>query len=92
MELALLRFMQARKGQLVTATLLTTVLDLERRALQPVDLDQCVRTLRRKLENNNAGSIDILPGFRYRFLAPSYSDSPVLQQSGVGEQAVRACR
>lgn len=82
-ELALLRFMQARKGQLVTAVVLTPLLDRDQRALQPVELDQRVRTLRRKLENNHAGSIDILPGFRYRFLAPSDPISPVLEQSVV---------
>lgn len=67
MELSLLRCMLARAGQLVTAMVLTAVLEEYQREMPPEELEQRVRALRRKLENNDAGSIEILPGFRYRF-------------------------
>jgi DNA-binding response OmpR family regulator len=66
-ELALLRFMLARPGVLVTAERLIALPGNENRRISPANLEHSVRVLRRKLENSGAGSIHILPGSQYRF-------------------------
>lgn len=67
MELALLRGMLARHGELVTVASLIALLGKEDRRISPEELDQRIRFLRRNIENGSAGTIEILPGFRYRF-------------------------
>lgn len=66
MELSLLRFMLEREGKLVSATGFLAALGREQRELSPDDVTRHVRTLHRKLENSQSGSIEFLPGFRYR--------------------------
>ena len=66
-ELALLRFMLARPGEIVTAGELIALPGNDNRRISPANLEHSVRVLRRKLENSGAGSIHILPGSRYRF-------------------------
>ena len=68
-ELTLLRFMLTQAEKLVSAEDLIVLLGEGIRKISPEELENSVRSLRRKLENNYAGSIEILPGFRYRFLA-----------------------
>lgn len=67
MELAILRFLLARPGELVSAASFMAALGRDHREMPPERVDQSVRTLHRKLQNSNAGLIEILPGFRYRF-------------------------
>lgn len=66
MELSLLRFMLEREGELVSAMGFLAAIGSERHELFPDDVARHVRTLHRKLENSQAGSIEFLPGFRYR--------------------------
>ncbi len=68
-ELRLLRYMLARDGELVRGEDLVDLPGEDRGKIAPEELDHRVRFLRRKLENSGAGSIEILPGSRYRFLA-----------------------
>lgn len=68
-ELRLLRYMMARDGELVRGEDLFDLPGEDRGNIAPEELDHRVRFLRRKLENSGAGSIEILPGSRYRFLA-----------------------
>lgn len=65
-ELALLRGMLARADELLTPQELLPLLERSNRQISPQDLDQTVRSIARKLANNCAGKIEILPGFRYR--------------------------
>ena len=67
MELALLRAILPREGELVRAEELNTLLAGENQRIPLEELDHRIRFLRRKLENSGAGTIEILPGFRYRF-------------------------
>lgn len=67
MELAILRFLLARPAELVSAASFMAALGRDHRDMPPERVDQSVRTLHRKLQNTNAGLIEILPGFRYRF-------------------------
>ncbi|MBV6469389.1 hypothetical protein FBQ96_04695 [Nitrospirales bacterium NOB] len=69
MERSILRFMLARAGELVSAAGFLAALGGDHRGMPPEDAEQYVRTLRRTLENSDAGSIEILPRFRYRFHA-----------------------
>ncbi len=66
MELALLRAILPREGELVRAEELTALLVGENQRIPLEELDHRIRFLRRKLENSGAGTIEILPGFRYR--------------------------
>ncbi len=66
-ELAVLRAILPREGELVRAEELTDLLTEENRRIPLEELDDRIRFLRRKLENSGAGTIEILPGFRYRF-------------------------
>lgn len=66
MELALLRAILPREGELVRAEELTALLAGENQRIPLEELDHRIRFLRRKLENSGAGTIEILPGFRYR--------------------------
>jgi two-component system phosphate regulon response regulator PhoB len=68
-ELSLLRLMLTQAEQLVSADDLIALLGEGTWKISPEELENTVRSLRRKLENNYAGSIEILPGLRYRFLA-----------------------
>ena len=68
-ELRLLRYMLARDGALLRAEDLLALPGEELGRIAPEELHHHVRFLRRKLENSGAGSIEILPGSRYRFLA-----------------------
>jgi two-component system phosphate regulon response regulator PhoB len=81
MELAILRFMLAGAGELVPAMALIAVLGRDHREIPPEELEHRVRTLHRKLENSGAGSIEILPGFRYRFHAAPRAISLAPDQS-----------
>lgn len=66
-ETALLQTLLGRENALVAAEELLTLPEGERPGLLLQELDYDVRGLRRKLENSGAGSVDMLPGFRYRF-------------------------
>ena len=68
-ELRLLRYMLERDGELLQSDDLMDVPGEDRESTTPEELDHRIRFLRRKLENSGAGSIEILPGSRYRFLA-----------------------
>ena len=68
-ELRLLRYMLTRDGELLRAEDLLDLPGEECGRIAPEELDHRVRFLRRKLENSGAGSIEILPGSRYRFQA-----------------------
>ena len=68
-ELRLLRYLLARDGELVRGEDLFDLPGEDRGNIAPEELDHRVRFLRRKLENSGAGSIEILPESRYRFLA-----------------------
>jgi DNA-binding response OmpR family regulator len=68
-ELALLRFLITREDVLVSAEELMALQREDSLEILPKELDQDVRALRRKLENSGAGSLEILPGYRYRFLS-----------------------
>ena len=67
-ELALLRGMLAHAGELLTVEELLPLPGRSDPQISRRELDQRIRFLRRKLENNCAGTIEILPGFRYRML------------------------
>ena len=67
MELAILRFLLTRPNELVSAGSFIAALGQDHREMPPGNVDQSVRTLHRKLQNSDAGLIEILPGFRYRF-------------------------
>lgn len=66
LELSLLRFMLEREGELVSAMGFLAAIGSEQHELFPDDVARHVRALHRKLENSQAGSIEFLPGFRYR--------------------------
>ena len=68
-ELRLLRYMLARAGELIRGEDLLNLPGEHRGNIAPEELDHRVRFLRRKLDNSGAGSIEMLPGSRYRFLA-----------------------
>ncbi len=68
-ELRLLQYLLTRDGELVRGDELLNLPGEELESRSKEDLDHHVRVLRRKLENSGTGSIEILPGFRYRFLA-----------------------
>jgi two-component system phosphate regulon response regulator PhoB len=65
-ELALLRGMLARADEPLTPQELLPLLERSDQQISPQDLDQTVRPIARKLANNCAGKIEILPGSRYR--------------------------
>lgn len=67
-ELALLRGMLARPCELLTVEELRPLLGASDNQISRQELDQRIRFLRRKLDNSRAGTIEILPGFRYRML------------------------
>ena len=66
-EMALLQAFLGRENTLLNAEELRPLPEGERSGLLFQELDRDVRSLRRKLENIGAGSVDVLPGFRYRF-------------------------
>jgi DNA-binding response OmpR family regulator len=66
MELSLLRGMLVRVNELLTVPDLLPLLEQSNRRISPQELHQNIRSIARKLENNRAGKIEILPGFRYR--------------------------
>ncbi len=68
-ELKLLRYLVGQERALLHSHDLLNILGEERGSVAAGELDQRIRLLRRKLENSGAGSIEILPGGRYRFLA-----------------------
>lgn len=68
-ELSLLRYMLSREGALMRGEDLIHLLGEAREGITWEKLDHQIRFLRRKLENSGVGSIEILPGSRYRFLA-----------------------
>lgn len=68
-ELKLLRYLLRREGALLDSHDLLNFLGEEQGSVATGELEQQIRFLRRKLENCGAGSIEILPGSRYRFLA-----------------------
>ena len=68
-ELKLLQYLVTRDGELVRDDELLTLPGEEFGNTSREELDHRVRFLRRKLENSGTGSIEILPGSRYRFLA-----------------------
>lgn len=65
-ELKLLRGMVARANELLTLHELLPMLGIFAHRISPQEVDQNIRSIARKLENNRAGKIEILPGFRYR--------------------------
>lgn len=69
MELRLLRYMLTREGELVRGEEFIGLPGEDRWGIASQELEHRVRLLRRKLENSGAGSIEILPGSRYRFVA-----------------------
>ncbi|MGC3973887.1 MAG: hypothetical protein QM771_05825 [Nitrospira sp.] len=66
-ETALLQAFLGRENALVDAAELIPLPEGESPGLLLQELDRDVRGLRRKLENLGAGSLYVLPGFRYRF-------------------------
>lgn len=68
-ELRLLQYLLTRDGELVRGDELLNLPGEEPGSMNREELDHRVRFLRRKLENSGTGSIEIFPGFRYRFLA-----------------------
>ncbi|MBS0171126.1 MAG: response regulator [Nitrospira sp.] len=66
-ETMLLQTLLGRENALLDAAELIPLPAGENPALLLKDLDRDIRGLRRKLENVGAGSLDMLPGFRYRF-------------------------
>lgn len=68
-ELKLLHYLLTRDGELVRGDELLSLPGEEPGNTSREELDHRVRFLRRKLENSRTGSIEILPGSRYRFLA-----------------------
>lgn len=66
-ETVLLQALLDRENTLVDAEELIPLPKGERPILPLQELDRDIRDLRRKLENAGAGSVDVLPGFRYRF-------------------------
>ncbi len=68
-ELRLLRFLLTREGELVPGEDLVDLSGEDRGGVALQELEHRVRFLRRKLENSGAGSIEILPGSRYRLAA-----------------------
>lgn len=75
-ELTLLRFLFSREGSLVHAVDLPALPEGDTLEILPERMDEDVRALRRKLENSGAGSIEVLPGYRYRFLSHSRPAEP----------------
>ena len=67
-ELALLRFLLIRNEMLVSADDVIAQQGVDEVTMSPQEVEQHMRSLRRKLENSRAGSIEVLPGHRYRFL------------------------
>ena len=67
-ELALFRCLLAHEGGLMGAEELVAALGKEQGGSTQEEVDHMIRFLRRKLDNARAGSIDILPGYRYRLL------------------------
>lgn len=67
-ELTFLRFLLTRAGELVTAEELIALSGTELQRIPSEEVEQSIRFLRRKLENSCAGSIELLPRFRYRFM------------------------
>lgn len=65
-ELLLLRILLSRENTLLGAEELIVLQAGERPGMMLQELDRDVRTLHRKLENSGAGSIQVLPGLRYR--------------------------
>jgi DNA-binding response OmpR family regulator len=68
-ELRLLQYLLPRNGELVRGDELLNLPGEELGSTSREELEHRVRFLRRKLENSGTGSIEILPGSRYRFLA-----------------------
>ncbi|MCI1278771.1 MAG: response regulator transcription factor [Nitrospira sp.] len=68
-ELKLLQYLVTRDGELVRDDELLTLPGEEFGNTSREELDHRVRFLRRKLENSGTGSLEILPGSRYRFLS-----------------------
>lgn len=66
-ETARFQTLLARENALLDAAELIPLPAGENAALLLKDVDRDIRSLRRKLDNADAGSIDVLPGFRYRF-------------------------
>ncbi|MBA2485459.1 MAG: response regulator [Nitrospira sp.] len=69
LELRLLRCLLTREGELVPGEDLIDLSGEDREGVALQELEHRVRFLRRKLENSGAGSIEILPGSRYRLAA-----------------------
>lgn len=67
-ELTFLRFLLTRAGELVTAEELIALSGTELRRIPSEEVEQSIHSLHRKLENSCAGSIELLPRFRYRFM------------------------
>ena len=65
-EALLLDVLLGRENTLLGAEVLIGIPGGEGSEVMLRELDCDVRSLRRKLENNGAGSIEVLPGFRYR--------------------------
>lgn len=68
-ELRLLQYLLTRGGQLVRGEELLSLPGEDLGNRNREEIEHRIRFLRRKLENSGAGSIEILPGFRYRLLA-----------------------
>lgn len=68
-ELRLLQYLLTQDGQLVHGDVLLNLPGEDPRSRSREEIEHRIRFLRRKLENSGAGSIEIFPGFRYRFLA-----------------------
>ena len=68
-ELRLLQYLLPRNGELVRGDELLNLPGEELGSTSREELEHRVRFLRRKLENSGTGSIEMLPGSRYRFLA-----------------------
>ena len=68
MEIGLFRYMLSREGQIMRVEDFPHLFGDQRESIARDGLDRCIRFLRRKLENSGAGSIEIFPGSRYRFL------------------------
>lgn len=72
-ETMLLHMLLSREHTLLEAQEFIPLTGGEKTGLLLQELDRDIRGLRRKLENVDAGSIEVLPGFRYRFTPRSQS-------------------
>lgn len=68
-ELSLLQSFSNQPGQIVAPDTLHRLVEEDDPAVRGEEVERLIRTLRRKLENAQSGSIEILPRIGYRYIA-----------------------